>query len=220
MEHRIDLEQGAKPVISQVYRMSEHELRELKNQLDELLAKGYIKPSVSPFGSPCLFVKKKDGSLRLVIDYRKLNAVTIKNNFGLPRIDESLQSLKDAKWFSRLDLFSGFNQVRMRTEDEEKTAFICKYGHYQYQVCPMGLSNAPATFQNLMNHVLRDLINVCVISYIDDILVYSETLDKHIQDVERVLQLLRKHKLYIKLANATYLKTPLNSWATKSLGKG
>jgi len=115
-----------------MYRMSEYELTELKKQIDDLLAKGFIKPSLSPYGAPCLFVKKKDGSMRLVVDYRKLNAITIRDDFGLPRSDEQLESIKGSKYFTKLDLHSGFNQVRVRPEDQEKTAFKCRFGHFHF----------------------------------------------------------------------------------------
>ena len=136
IEHRIDLIDGAKPPKSSIYRMTEMELKELKSQLDDLLKNGFIKPSLSAFGSPILFVRKKDGSMRLVVDYRKLNAITIKNSFGLPRADEQLSSIKGAQWFTKLDLHSGYNQVRVREFDEEKAAFKCRFNHYEFLVIP------------------------------------------------------------------------------------
>ena len=130
IEHRIDLIEGAKPPSTEMYRMSEYELTELKKQIDDLLAKGFIKPSLSPYGAPCLFMKKKDGSMRLVVDYRKLNTIAIRNDFGLPRSDEQLESIKGSKYFTKLDLHSGFNQVCVRPEDQEKTAFNCRFGTF------------------------------------------------------------------------------------------
>ena len=150
IDHRIDLVTGAEPVNGAIYRMSDHELKELKKQLEDLLNHGFIKPSLSPFGSPVLFVKKKDGSMRLVVDYRKLNAQTIKNSFGLPRADDQLESVRGAKWFSRFDLHSCYNQLRVREEDTPKTAFKCRFGHSEYTVTPFGLVNAPSSFQALM----------------------------------------------------------------------
>ena len=120
---------------------------------------------MSPYGSPVLFVKKKDGSMRLVVDYRKLNDITIKNSFGLPRADEQIESIRGAKWFTKLDLYSGYNQFRVAGSDQHKTAFKCKFGHYEYTVTPFGLTNAPASFQALMNSVLHPLIGTSVLCY-------------------------------------------------------
>jgi len=191
-------EDGALPPQTTIYRMSEHELIELKKQINSLLENGFIKPSLSPYGSPCLFVKK-DGSVRLVVDYRKLNAITIKNSFGLPRADEQMESIRGAKIFTKLDLHSGYNQLRVREEDQPKTAFKCRFGHFHFTVTPFGLTNAPASFQELMNNVLHELLGVCVLSYIDDILIYSPNLEQHIIDVDKVLKLLTKNKLFVKL---------------------
>ena len=137
IEHTIDLIPNAPGTLNQpIYRMSEHELRELKSQLDDLLEYGFIKPSLSPYGSPVLFVRKKDGTMRLVVDYRKLNEITIKNSFGLPRADEQLESVRGARWFTKLDLHSGYNQLRVAEKDQWKTGFKCKFGHFEYNVTP------------------------------------------------------------------------------------
>ena len=199
IDHRIDLVPGAQPVSQPIYRMSATELKELKKQIDELLSHGFIRPSLSPYGSPVLFVKKKDGSLRLCVDYRRLNEVTIKNSFGLPRADEQLESVRGAKWFTKLDLHSGYNQMRVAERDIEKTAFKCRFGHFEYLVTPFGLCNAPSSFQALMNSILHPLLGVCVLSYIDDILIFSATLEDHIKDVRKVLTLLNQNQLYVKL---------------------
>ena len=192
IDHRIDLVPGAQPVSQPIYRMSATELKELKKQIDELLSHGFIRPSLSPYGSPVLFVKKKDGSLRLCVDYRRLNEVTIKNSFGLPRADEQLESVRGAKYFTKLDLHSGYNQMRVAGRDIEKTAFKCRFGHFEYLVTPFGLCNAPSSFQALMNSILHPLLGVCVLSYIDDILIFSATLEDHIKDVRKVLTLLKQ----------------------------
>ena len=165
VDHKIDLMPGSQPVAQAMYRLSFEELAELKKQLMELLEKGYIQPSKSPFGSPILFVKKKGGSLRMCIDYRALNRVTIKNRCPLPRIDDLLERLVGAKYFTVLDLRSGYHQIRIHPEDIEKTAFRTRYGHFEFKVLPFGLCNAPATFQTLMNSVFQDMIDESVLVY-------------------------------------------------------
>jgi hypothetical protein len=156
IDFSINLMPGAAPVSKTPYRMSTPELKELQMQLEELLKKGYIRPSVSPWGAPVLFVKKKDGTLRLCIDFRQLNKVTIKNKYPLPRIDDLFDQLKDARIFSKIDLRSGYHQVRIRDEDINKTSFRTRYGHYEFTVVPFGLSNAPVVFMCLMNGVFRN----------------------------------------------------------------
>jgi hypothetical protein len=159
VDHGIHLVPGAEPANKGVIRLAQPELEELRKQLTQLLEKGYIRPSLSPFGAPVLFAKKKDGTLRLCIDYRRLNAVTVKNKYPLPRIDDLLDQLQGATVFSKIDLQSGYHQVRVKQEDVHKTAFRCRYGHYEWTVMPFGLTNAPATFQSLMNSVLGDYLD-------------------------------------------------------------
>jgi len=153
--------------------MSVPELKELKMQLQELLDKNYIFPSVSPWGAPVLFVKKKDGTLRTCIDYRQMNKLTIKNKYPLPRIDELFDQVKGATVLSKIDLHSGYNQIRIKEEDIAKTAFRTRYGHYEFVVLPFGLTNAPATFMCLMNIVFHQFLDKFVLIFIDDILIYS-----------------------------------------------
>jgi len=159
--------------------MSQNELEELRKQLDELIENGFIRLSRSPYAAPVIFVRKKDGSIRLCIDYRALNKITIKNKYPIPRIDDLLDQLKDAKVFSKIDLRSGYYQVRINPEDVEKTAFRTRYGHYEFLIMPFGLTNAPATFMTIMNSVLHPLLDKCVIVYIDDILIYSKNEEEH-----------------------------------------
>jgi hypothetical protein len=156
--------------------MPPNELAELKLQLQELLDKGYIHPSASPWGCPALFVKKKDHSLRLCVDYRPLNAVTIKNKYPLPRIDILFDQLAGAKIFSKIDLCSGYHQIKIRPSDIPKTAFSTRYGLYEYLVMFFGLTNAPAYFMYLMNFVFMPELDKFIVVFIDDILIYSRIL--------------------------------------------
>jgi hypothetical protein len=179
--------------------MAHIELAELKIQLQELLDKGFIRPSNSPWGAPVLFVKKKDGTFRLCIDYRQLNKVTVKNKYPLPRIDDLFDQLKGARVFSKIDLRSGYHQLRIREQDIQKTAFRTRYGHYEFLVMPFGLTNAPAVFMDLMNRVFRFYLDKCVVVFIDDILVYSSSYLEHEKHLRKVLEILRENKLYAKL---------------------
>jgi hypothetical protein len=168
----INLMSGEALVSKAPYRMSTPELKELQLQLEELLKKGYIFPSVSPWGAPVLFVKKKDGTLRMCIDFRQLKKVTIKNKYPLSRIDDLFDQLKGAKIFLKIDLKSVYHQVRIKDEDISKTAFRSRYGHYEFIVVPFGLLNAPVVFMCLMNGVFKDYLDKFVIVFMDDILVY------------------------------------------------
>lgn len=198
VDHRIELAPGAVPPSRGMNRMSPMEMDELKSQLDELLASGFIQPSKSPFGAPILFVKKKDGSMRMCIDYRALNAVTIKNSYPLPRIDELFDRLHGAKIFSKIDLRSGYHQIRIHPSDVEKTAFRTRYGHFEFLVLPFGLTNAPATFMHLMHEIFRPHLDKFVLVFLDDILIFSKNLEDHTRHVREVLSLLRRHQLYAK----------------------
>ena len=157
----------------------------MKSQLDELLAKGYIRQSKSPYGAPVLFVDKKDGKLRLCVDYRALNKVTVKNSYPLPRIDDLFDRLAGAKYFSRIDLRSRYHQIWIAQGDEEKTACRTRYGSFEFLVMPFGLCNAPATFTTLMNNIFHEYLDDFVIIYIDDILVYSKTVEEHASILRR-----------------------------------
>ena len=183
---------------------SEQELKVLKDYIEESLQKGHIRPSSSPCGAPVLFVKKKDGSLRLCVDYRSLNAITIKDRYPLPLIDTLLDRLKNAKIFTALDLRGAYNLVRVKEGDEWKTAFRTRYGHYEYLVMPFGLSNAPAVFQRLMNDLFRDFTDKFVVIYLDDILIYSDNLAEHVHHVRRVLEILLKNNLYCKFSKCEF----------------
>ncbi|KAD7477567.1 hypothetical protein E3N88_00703 [Mikania micrantha] len=173
-------------------------------QLQDLLDKGFIRPSVSPWGAPVLFVKKKDGSMRMCIDYRELNKLTIKNKYPLPRIDNLFDQLQGASWFSKIDLRSGYHQLKVREQDIPKTAFRKRYGHYEFLVMSFGLTNAPAAFMDLINWVCRPMLDRSVIVFIDGILIYSKSEGDHACHIRKVLEMLRREKLYAKLSKCAF----------------
>ncbi|GKB38629.1 putative reverse transcriptase domain-containing protein [Tanacetum coccineum] len=178
--------------------------KELSKQLQELLEKGFIRPSSSPWGAPVLFVKKKDGSFRMCIDYRELNKLTIKNRYPLPRIDDLFDQLQGSSVYSKIDLRSGYHQLRIREEDIPITAFRTRYGHYEFQVMPFGLTNAPAVFMDLMNRVCKPYLDKFVIVFIDDILIYSKNKEEHGKHLKTILNLLRSEKLYAKFSKCDF----------------
>ncbi|KAK1414363.1 hypothetical protein QVD17_16561 [Tagetes erecta] len=204
IEFTIDLIPGTEPISKAPYRMAPLELKELKEQLQELLELGFIRPSVSPWGAPVLFVKKKDGSMRLCIDYRELNKITIRNRYPLPRIDDLFDQLQGAKFFSKIDLRSGYHQLKIREKDVPKSAFRTRYGHYEFLVMPFGLTNAPAVFMDLMNRVFHEFLDKFVIVFIDDILVYSKSREEHEEHLRKVLETLRQKKLYAKFSKCDF----------------
>ncbi|OAO89236.1 hypothetical protein AXX17_ATUG02470 (mitochondrion) [Arabidopsis thaliana] len=179
-------------------------MAELKKQLEELTDKGFVRPSSSLWGAPVLFVKKKDGTFRLCIDYRGLNKVTIKNKYPLPRIDELLDQLQGASWFSKIDLASGYHQIAIFEADVSKIAFRTLYGHYEFVVMPFGLTNNPAAFMKLMNNIFREFLDKFVIVFIDDILIYSRSRKEHVEHLRIVLQRLRDHQLFVKLSKCSF----------------
>jgi hypothetical protein len=189
VDHKIELEPGSEPPSRGIYRMTQPELEQLRQQLKELSDKGFIRPSVSPYGAPILFVKKKDGTMRMCVDYRALNKQTIKNRYPLPRIDDLFDQFSGAKVFSKIDLRSGYHQIRIYEPDIPKTAFRTRYGHYEFTVLPFGLTNAPATFQKLMNDVLQPFLDKFALVYLDDICIYSKSMDDHRQHLKMVLQM-------------------------------
>ncbi|KAA0051309.1 ty3-gypsy retrotransposon protein [Cucumis melo var. makuwa] len=204
VEFAIELKPGTVPIFRAPYRMAPAELKELKVQLQKLLDKGFIRLSVSPWGVPVLFVKKKDGSMRLCIDYRELNKVTVKNRYPLPRIDDLFDQLQGATVFSKIDLRSGYHQLRIKDGDVPKTTFRSRYGHYEFIVMSFRLTNAPTVFMDLMNRVFREFLDTFVIVFIDDILIYSKTEAEHEEHLRMVLQTLRDNKLYAKFSKCEF----------------
>ena len=204
LDMTIELQPGAAPPFQPPRPMSAAMLDELRTQLDKLQQQGFITPSNSPFGAPILFVKKKDGSLRMCIDYRALNKLTVKNRYPLPRIDELLDRLRGARVFSKIDLRSGYHQLRIHPPDTEKTTFVTRYGSYKFLVMPFGLTNAPSVFMRLMNTVLAEHIDQFVIVFVDDILIYSKDEKQHQQHVRAVLEKLRHAQLYANIDKCTF----------------
>ena len=212
-DHKIPLKEGKEPPFGPLYGMSREELSELKSYIKENLEKGFIRASSSPAGAPVLFVKKPDGTLRLCVDYRALNNQTIKNRYPLPLVKETLDRLSKAKYFTKLDLRQGYNQIRMAKGEEWKTAFRTRYGHFEYTVMPFGLTNAPATFQHFINDCIRDYLDIFCTAYLDDILIYSNTLEEHQVHVYKVLEALRQQGVLLKPE-----KCEFHTQSTKYLG--
>nr|GFC82225.1 putative reverse transcriptase domain-containing protein [Tanacetum cinerariifolium] len=204
VEFQIDLVPGAAPVARASYRLAPSEMKELAEQLKELSDKGFIRPSSSPWGAPVLFVKKKDGSFQMCIDYRELNKLTVKNRYPLPRIDDLFDQLQGSSVYSQIDLRSGYHQLRVREQDIPKTAFKTRYGHYEFQVMPFGLTNAPAVFMDLMNRVCKPYLDKFVIVFIDDILIYLKEEKEHKEHLKAILELLKKEELYAKFSKCEF----------------
>jgi hypothetical protein len=200
--------------------MTAPELCELQMQLKELLDLGIIRPSVSPWGAPVIFVKKKDGSLRLCIDYRDLNRATLKNRYPMPRIDDLFDQMKGAPMFSKIDLRSGYHQLRIKEGDIPKMAFRTRFGHYDFVVLPFGLTNAPTVFMSLMNGVFQKYLDRFVQVFLDDILIYSKNEREHEEHLRIVLSCLRENKLYEKLSKCSFFQKEIHYLGHIISGKG
>ncbi|GKB28817.1 putative reverse transcriptase domain-containing protein [Tanacetum coccineum] len=204
VEFQIDLMPGVAPVARAPYRLAPSEMQELSDQLQELADRGFIRPSTSPWGAPVLFVKKKDRSFRICIDYRELNKLIVKNPYPLPRIDDLYDPLQGSSTYSKIDLRSGYHQLRVRDEDIPKTTFRTRYGHYEFQVMPFGLTNVPAVFMDLMNRMCKPYLDKFVIVFIDDILIYSRNKEEHEDHLRIIMELLKKEKLYAKFSKCDF----------------
>ncbi|GJW27923.1 putative reverse transcriptase domain-containing protein [Tanacetum coccineum] len=204
VEFQIDLIPGVAPVARAPYGLAPSEMKELSDQLKELSDKGFIRPSSSPWGALVFFVKKKDRSFRMCIDYRELNKLTVKNRYALPRIDDLFDQPQGSNVYSKIDLRSGYPQLRVLEKDIPKTAFRTRYGHYKFQVMPFGLTNAPAVFMDLMNHVCNPFLYKFVIVFIDDILINSKNKKEHEEHLKAIMELLKKEELYAKFSRCEF----------------
>jgi hypothetical protein len=209
LDHHIPLIPGAAPVNVKPYRYSPAQKDEIETQFKDMLSNGVIQPSVSPFASPVLLVKKKDGSWCFCVDYRRLNALTVKNKYPMLVVDELLDELHGARWFTKLDLRSGYHQIRVVAEDIPKTAFKTHDGHWEFKVMPFGLTNAPATFQAIMNTIFAPMLRKFVLVFMDDILVYSRSLEEHKQHLTAVFKLLQDNQLYVKQSKCSFAQPQL-----------
>jgi RNase H-like domain found in reverse transcriptase/Reverse transcriptase (RNA-dependent DNA polymerase)/Integrase zinc binding domain/Chromo (CHRromatin Organisation MOdifier) domain len=205
-DHEIPIVPGKEPTFGPIYPHSERELAELKSYIDTNLEKGFIRPSTSPAASPTLFVPKKNGKLRLCVDYRQLNSITIKDRYPLPLINELHDRLRGAQWFTTMDMRGAYNLVRIKEGHEWKTAFRTRYGLYEYTVMPFGLTNAPASFQRLVNNVLHEYLDIFAVAYLDDILIYSKTKEEHTKHVLKVLAKLAERKLLLDPEKCEFYK--------------
>ena len=200
----IELHPGISPISMTPHRMAPVELQELRVQLKELLDRRFIRPSTSPWGTPVLFAKKKGKTLRLCIDYRQLNRVTIKNRYPLPRIDDLIDQLRGVQIYFKIDLRTSYHKLKVRETDIPKTAFRTRYGHFEFTVMPFGLTNAPGTFMDLMHRVFQPYLDQFVVVFVDDILIYSQSEWEHEYHLRIVLQLLRDHQLYAKFSKCEF----------------
>ena len=205
VDFRIELHPGTLPISMTSHRMAPVELQKLKVQIQELLGQGFIRSSTSPWGALVLFAKKKDKTLRLCIDYRQLNRLTIKNRYPLARIDDLFDQLRGARVYSKIDLHTGYHQLRVREVDIPKTTLRTRYWHFEFTVMPFGLTNAPAAFTGLVNRVFQPYLDQFVVVFVDDILIYSQSELEHEDHLRIVLQLLRDHdQLYVKFSKCEF----------------
>jgi hypothetical protein len=208
-DHAINLLPGVQPVNVKPYHYTPQQKDEIEKQVREMLRNSIIRPSRSPFGSPVLLVKKKDGSWRLCIDYRQLNALTVKNRYPMPVVEELMDELFGAQLFTKLNLQSRYHQIRMVEKDEHKTAFRTHSGHFEFRVMPFGLTCAPATFQSAMNNIFASVIRKFVLVFVDDILIYSSDLAQHVDHLQQVFSILKENQLFVKRSKCSFAQTSL-----------
>jgi hypothetical protein len=209
-DHKINLVPGAQPVRIRPYHYSPIQKNEIEAQVQQMLKTGVVRPSTSEFASPVLLVRKKDGTWRFCVDYRHLNAITVKHKHPMPVVDELLDEISGAQWFTKLDFSAGYHQIRMSAGDEYKTAFRTHQGLYEFMVMPFGLTNAPATFQSLMNLIFAALLRRGVLVFMDDILIYSKTLEEHVHLLHQVFQILEKHQFFIKRSKCLFAQSSVD----------
>jgi hypothetical protein len=220
LDFTIEIKPGAEPISKTLYQMKVQELCELKMQLKELLDLGLIRPSFSPWGAPIIFVKKKDGSLRLCIDYRDLNCAIVKNRYPMPRIDDLFYQMKGVTVFSKIDFRLGYHQLRIKEGNIPKTSFRTRFGHYEFIVVPLGLTNAPTIFMSLMNGIFRKYLDQFVQVFIDEILIYSKNEREHEEHLRVVLSYLRENKLYGKVSKFSFFQKEIHYLGHIISGKG
>lgn len=209
-DHAIPLVEGAQPINVRPYRYPPALKDEIEAQVDAMLQQGIIQPSSSPFNSPILLVRKKDKTWRFCVDHRYLNALIVKMTFPIPMFEQLMDEFSRARWFSTLDLLSSYHQIQMRPSEEYKTAFSTHVGHYEFRIMALGLSGVPGTFQGAMNTILKPLLRRCVIVFFDDILVYSSTLEEHIDHLRQVFSLLAKEQWHVKLSKCKFTQTEIS----------
>lgn len=218
-DHKIPLKEESQPINLRPYRVPYIQKVEIEKQIKKMLLNGIIQPSSSPYAVPVILVHKKDESWRMCIDYRRLNDLTIKNKYSIPLIDELLDELNGATWFTKLNLRAGYHQIRVYPSDIPKTAFKTHHSLYEFLVMPFSLTNAPTTFQSFMNDVFKDQLRKSVLVFFDDILVYSPTLEIHIEHLNTVLEILRKQKLYAKESKCSFTREKFGIFGASHLWK-
>lgn len=209
LDHRINIKEGDSAIKQHPYRYPFIQRKEIEKMVNEMLDTGVIQPSNSPYSSPVLLVKKKDGSWRICIDYRKLNSITIKDSYPIPLIEDLMDELGQARVFSKIDLRSGYHQIRMHPMDIYKTTFVTVSRLYEFTVMPFGLTNAPATFQAIMNQVFNAHLRDFILVFFDDILIYSQNMEEHKEHLQKTLQLLRENQLLAKASKCSFGQTQI-----------